>query len=175
LQGLQNAWAGNLRWAWWVSCSSSSPSRSSSRRRELSCTKQSTPRTLWGSSRWRTPRPWQCLWVQLQPLMWSRKVSLWTRRSTEAWSGHSCTWRRRGQTSNSQYVCALVLKCLQGLLIGKQLSADSGICEILQTLAFGTPRLLLWFFLDFHTWIFLLGVAWIRSPLLGLANFCVPL
>jgi hypothetical protein len=43
---------------------------------------------------------------------------MWTRRSTEAWSDHSSTWRRRGRTSNSQYVCALIFKRLQGLRIG---------------------------------------------------------
>jgi hypothetical protein len=47
----------------------------------------------------------------------------WTRRSTAAWLGHSSTWRRRGRTSSSRYVCALVFKRLQGLRIGKRLSA----------------------------------------------------
>jgi hypothetical protein len=45
-------------------------------------------------------------------LMWTRKVSMWIRRSTGAWSSHSSTWRRRGRTSNFGYVCALVFKRL---------------------------------------------------------------
>jgi hypothetical protein len=45
----------------------------------------------------------------------------------------------------------------------------SGICVIHPTSAFGTPRLLLWLFMVFHTRIFL-GVSWTRSPLLGLAS-----
>jgi hypothetical protein len=85
LQGLQKTWVGNLWWAWWVSCSSSLGYRSSNQRKEHLCTKQSTPRTLWVCSRWRTPRPWRRLWVRLQLLMRTGKVSMWTRRSTGAW------------------------------------------------------------------------------------------
>jgi hypothetical protein len=68
------------------------------------------------------------------------------------------------------YVCALVFKCLQGLRIGKRSSAFSGTCVTLPTSAFGTPRLLLWLFMVFQTWI-LPGVGWIGSPLLGLVSF----
>jgi hypothetical protein len=49
-----------------------------------------------------------------------------------------------------------------------------GICDILPTSAFGTPRLVLWRFMDFLTQI-LPSVSWIGSPLLGLASFWVPL
>jgi hypothetical protein len=83
-------------------------------------------------------------------LMWTRTVNTWTRRSTEAWSGHSSTWWRCGWTSNSRYVCALVFKHLCGLRIDKQSSAYSDICDILPTFAFGTPRLLLWLYMDFQ-------------------------
>jgi hypothetical protein len=112
---------------------------------------------------------WWHLWVRLQLLMRMRTVSMWTRRNTEAWSGHSSTWRRWGRTSKSWYVCALVFKRLWGLRIGKQSSAYSGICDTLPTSAFGTPRLLIWLFMDFHMRI-LSGVGWIRSPLLWLAS-----
>jgi hypothetical protein len=57
-----------------------------------------------------------------------------------------------------------------GLRIGKRSSAYSGICITLPISGFGTPRLLLWLFMVFQTRIFP-GVGWIRSPLLGLANF----
>jgi hypothetical protein len=154
-------WAGNLRWAWWVSCSSSSGYKSSNEGKEHLCTKLSTPRTLWGSSRWRIPRPWRRLWVRLQLLM---------QMSTEAWSGHSSTWWRWGQTSSSRYVCALVFKRVHGLRIGKRSSTYSGTCVTLPTSAFGTLRLLLWCCMVFQTWI-LPGVGWIGSPLLGLASF----
>jgi hypothetical protein len=70
--------------------------KSSNQRKKHLCTKLSTPRTLCGSSRWRIPRLWRCLWVRLQLLMQMRKVNTWTRRSTKAWSGHSSTWRWRG-------------------------------------------------------------------------------
>jgi hypothetical protein len=43
-------------------------------------------------------------------------------------------------------------------------------CVTLPTSAFGTPRLLHWRFMVFQTRI-LLGVGWIGSPPLGLANF----
>jgi hypothetical protein len=76
---------------------------SSNQRKEHLCTKLSTPRTLYGSSRWRNPRLRRRLWVRLQLLMRMRKVNMWTRRSTGAWSRHSFTWRRRGRTSNSRY------------------------------------------------------------------------
>jgi hypothetical protein len=46
-------------------------------------------------------------------------------------------------------VCALVFKCPQGLCIGKRSTAYSGTCVTLPTLAFGTPRLLLWCFMVF--------------------------
>jgi hypothetical protein len=101
--------------------------------------------------------------------MWMRRVNTWTRRSTETWSVHSSTWRRRGQTSSSRYVCALVFKCLQGLRIGKQSSAYSGICDTLPTSAFGTLHPLLWLFMVSQMRI-LSGVSWIGSPLLGLAS-----
>jgi hypothetical protein len=166
---LQRIWAGNLTWAWWVSCSSSSEYKSSNEKKEHLCTKLSTPRTLWGSSRWRTPRPWRCLWVQLQLLMRMRKVNTWTKRSTRAWSGHSSTWRRRGQTSNSQYVCALVFKRLQGHHISRRSSAFSSACVTLPTSAFGTLCPLLWLFMVFQTRI-LTGVGWMGSPLLGLIS-----
>jgi hypothetical protein len=156
-----------LIWAWWVSCSSSSGYKSSNQSKEHLCTKPSTPRTLWGSSRWRTLRPWWRLWVWLQLLMQMRKVNTWTRRSIRAWSGHSSTWRRRDRTSSSRYVYALIFKHLQGLRIGKWSSAFSGICVTLPTSAFGTSRLLLWLFMVFQTRI-LLGVGWIGSLLLGL-------
>jgi hypothetical protein len=35
--------------------------KSSNQRKEHLCTKLSTPRTLCGCSRWRTPRPWRHL------------------------------------------------------------------------------------------------------------------
>jgi hypothetical protein len=159
-----------LWWAWWVSCSSSLGYKSINQRNEHLCTKLSTLRTLWGSSRWRTPRPWRCLWVRLQLLMQMRKVNTWTRRSTEEWLGHSSTWRWRGRTSSSRYVRALVFKRLQGLRIGKRSSTYSGTCITLPTSAFGTPCLLLWLFMVFQTRI-LPGVGWIGSPLLGLASF----
>jgi hypothetical protein len=134
-----------------VSCSSSSGYKSSNQRKEHLCTNLSKPKTLWGSSRWRTPRPWRRLWVRLQLLMRMRKVNTWTRRSTEAWSGHSFTWRWRARTSSSWYVCVLIFKRLQGLRIGKQSSAYSGACVTLPTSAFGTPCLLLWRFMVFQT------------------------
>jgi hypothetical protein len=149
LQGLHRIWAGNLRWAWGVTCSSSSRYKSSNQRKEHLYTKLSTPRTLWGSSRWRTPRPWRRLWVWLQLLMWLRKVNTWARRSTGAWSGHSTTWRWWGRTSSSRYVCAIIFKSLQELRIGKRSRAFSGICITLPTLAFGTPHLHLWLFMVF--------------------------
>jgi hypothetical protein len=61
LQGLQKTWAGNFRWAWWVSCSSFSGYRSCNQRKKYFCTKLSKLRTSWGSSRWRTLMPW---WLQ---------------------------------------------------------------------------------------------------------------
>jgi hypothetical protein len=67
-----------------------------------------------------------------------KNVNTWTRRSTGAWSGHSSTRRWRGRTSSSRYVCVLVFKRLQGLLIGKRSSAFSGTCVTLPTSAFGT-------------------------------------
>jgi hypothetical protein len=164
LLGLQKTWVGNFRWAWWVSCNASNG------RKEHLCTKLSTPRTLWGSLRWRTPRPWRRLWVRLHILMRMRKVNTWTRKSTGAWLGHSCTWRRRGRISSSCYVRALVFKHLKGLRIGKRPSAFSGICVTLLTSAFVNPHLLLWLFMVFQTRI-LPGVSWIGSPLLGLASF----
>jgi hypothetical protein len=74
-----------------------------------------------------------------------------------------------GRTSNSLYAYALVFKCLRELRIDKQSSAYSGICDTLPTSAFGTPRPLLWLFMDFQTQI-LSGVGLIGSPLLGLAS-----
>jgi hypothetical protein len=68
------------------------------------------------------------------------------------------------------YICALVFKRLQGLLICKQSSAFLGICITLPTSTFGTLRLLLWLFMVFQMLI-LPGVDWIGSPLLGLASF----
>jgi hypothetical protein len=144
--------------------------KSSNQSKEHLCTKLSTPRTLWESSRWWTPRPWRHLWVRLQLLMEMRKVNTWTRRSTEAWSGHSSTWRQRGRTSSSRYVCALIFKRIQGLRLDKRSSAYSSTCFTLPTSALGTPRLLFWLFMVFHTWI-LSGVGWIGSPLLRLASF----
>jgi hypothetical protein len=104
--------------------------------------------------------------------MRTRKVNMWTRRTSGAWSGHSSTWRRRGQTSSSRYVCALVFKHLQGLRIVKRWSEFSGTCVTLPTSAFGTPRPLLWRFMVFRTRI-LPGVGCIGSPLLGLTSFWV--
>jgi hypothetical protein len=97
------------------------------------------------------PRLWRCRWVRLQLLMWTRKVNMWTRRSTEAWSGHSSTWQRLVWTSSSRYVCALVFKHLRGLRIGKQWSEFSGTCVTLPTSSFGTLRPLLWRFMVFQT------------------------
>jgi hypothetical protein len=59
--------------------------------------------------------------------------------------------------------------CLEGLRIGKQSSAYSGICDTIPTSASGTPRLLLWLFMDFRMQIFP-DVSLIGSPLLGLAS-----
>jgi hypothetical protein len=62
----------------------------------------------------------------------------------------------------------LIFKRLQGLRIGKQPSAYSGIYDILLTSVFGTSHLL-WLFMDFQMRI-LSGVGCIGSPLLGLAS-----
>jgi hypothetical protein len=66
-------------------------------------------------------------------------------------------------------VCAPCRLAKHRLSIDKQSSAYSGICDTLPTSAFGTPRILLWRFMEFWTRI-LLVVGWIGSPLLGLAS-----
>jgi hypothetical protein len=116
LQGLQKTWARNLRWAWWVSCSSSSAFRSSKGRNirapsqvhQGHCEKFK----MEDSKAMATP--------EYDYSSWCRR-GRWARGPQGVSEHDRVTTLVDGDeaTSNSQYLCALVFKHLQWICIGK--------------------------------------------------------